>query len=120
MNTLLFGVTLSALFSVTSLIVVLVRVSPLLSPSQALPAFFLSLFLSVSTLSTLGLLALWKTTPVHSWDMGKVMSISLRQGIFIGTGTLTLVLFHLFDLLNWWIAIMIYSVFLLIELALDH
>ena len=118
MSSLLFGIILSALFSVTSLLVVLLRVSPLLSPVQALPAFFLSLFLSISTVTTLLLLAVWKLVPIHSWDTGKLMSLSLRQGILLAT--IILVVFHLLGLLNWWIAVMIYATFLLIELALEH
>ena len=120
MNSLVFGITLAALFSTTSLLVVLLRVSPLLSPTQAVPAFLLSLFLSVCTVSALLLLGLWKLIPIHSWDTGKLTSISLRQGIFLGLGTVILVLFHIFELLTWWIAILIYAVFVLIELALEH
>ena len=120
MSSLLFGIILPALFSVTSLLVVLLRVSPLLSPVQALPAFFLSLFLSISTVTTLLLLAVWKLVPIHSWDTGKLMSISLRQGILLASATIILVVFHLLGLLNWWIAVMIYATFLLIELALEH
>jgi len=120
MNSLLFGVILSALFSTTSLLVVLFRVSPLTAPGQALPAFFLSLFLTISTLGTLAFIGLWKIIPVHTWDTGKLMSISLRQAIFLGIATCVLVLFFLLNLLNWWIGLMIYGVFILIELALEH
>jgi hypothetical protein len=48
------------------------------------------------------------------------MSISLRQGILLASATIILVVFHLLGLLNWWIAVMIYATFLLIELALEH
>ncbi|MDD5624102.1 MAG: hypothetical protein PHI23_05365 [Candidatus Peribacteraceae bacterium] len=119
MNSLLFGLSLSAILSLTSLVIILFRVSPLMAPEQGLPAFFLSLFLSISTLGALLALLLWRFIP-HSWDTGKMMSIALRQGIFLGLGTVLLVLFHLFGLLTWCVAIMIYAVFVLVELALEH
>lgn len=120
MHSLLFGISLSALLSTTSLLIVLLRISPLTAPVQAIPAFFITLFLTVSTVSALLLYNLWKLIPMHAWDMGKLLSISMRQGIFLGTATVMLLLFHLLELLNWWIALMIYGVFLLVELALDH
>ncbi|PIR53159.1 hypothetical protein COU76_02625 [Candidatus Peregrinibacteria bacterium CG10_big_fil_rev_8_21_14_0_10_49_10] len=120
MPNLLFGISLAALFSTTSLLIVLLRVSPLTAPLQAVPAFFVSLFLTVGTLGALLLFGLWKLLPFHTWDMGKMLSISLRQGIFLACATVILVLFHLLQLLNWWIGLMIYGVFFFIELALDH
>ncbi len=120
MNNLLFGISLSALLSVTSLLIVLFRVSPLSAPAQAVPAFFVSMFLSISSVSTLLLLAFWHYIPVHSWDDGKVLSIALRQGIFIGIASILLLLFHVLGLLTWWIGLLIYGVFILVELALEH
>ena len=69
---------------------------------------------------TLGLYLLWKFFPIHAWDEGKILSISLRQGVFIAVATCILILFHLLGILNWWIGVLIYVVFLLIELALQH
>jgi len=120
MNSLLFGISVAALFSTTSLLIVLFRVSPLLAPTQAIFAFFLSVFLSVSTVGTLVFMTIWQRAPHHTWDTGKLTSISFRQGIFLGTATSILLMFHLLGLLNWWITIMIYGVFVLIEMALDH
>lgn len=120
MNTLVFGISLAALLSTTSLLIVLFRVSPLLAPAQAILAFFLSVFLSVTAIGTLLLMALWKYVPTHTWDTGKLTSISLRQGIFLGSATAIALLFHLLQLLNWWIAVLIYGVFILVELALEH
>ncbi len=120
MTSLFFSIAVAALLSVTSLITVIFRASPLLSPGQAIPAFFASVFLSVVTVSTLVLFFLWKWFPLHAWDEGKILGISLRQGTLLGLGTLVLLLFHLLGLLTWWIAILIYLVFLLIELALQH
>lgn len=120
MNTLIFGISLAALLSTTSLLIVLLRVSPLLAPTQAIAAFFLSTFMSVTTVSTLLFMALWRYIPHHTWDTGKLTSISLRQGVFLGTSTAILLLFHLLGLLTWWIGLLIYGVFVLVELALDH
>ncbi len=120
MNSLIFGISLSALLSVTSLIIVLLRVSPLTAPIQAISAFFLSVFLSVTSVSMLLLMLIWKRVPHHTWDTGKLMSISLRQSIFLGSATVIALLFHLLGLLNWWIALMIFIVFILVELALEH
>lgn len=120
MTSLLFGISLAALFSTTSLLIVLFRVSPLLAPTQALMAFFISVFMSVTTVATLAFIGIWNYVPHHTWDTGTITSISLRQGIFLGSATTILLLFHLLGLLTWWIGLMIYGVFVLIELAMDH
>jgi Ca2+/Na+ antiporter len=120
MTSLLFSIILAALLSATSLIAVLLRVSPLTSPGQAIPSFFASLLLTVTTIGTLLFFAFWRFFPLHAWDEGKILGISLRQGIFLGVATTVFVLFHLLGLLTWWIGVLIYLVFILIELALQH
>ena len=120
MTSLLFSIIAAALLSTTSLLVVLFRASPLLSPMQALPTFFISVFLAVSSLTTLALYALWKHVPLHAWDDGKILGIALRQGVLIGLATVIMFAFLLLGLLTWWIVIMIYAMFLLVELALQH
>ncbi|MDD4319533.1 MAG: hypothetical protein PHW10_04400 [Candidatus Peribacteraceae bacterium] len=119
MNSLLFSITLSALLSTTSLLVVLFRVSPLTAPAQAIPAFFFSLFLSVSSVGALAFFLLWRFLPFHTWDMGKVIGISLRQGLFLGCAVLITLVFQLLGLLAWWILPLIILMFVLVELALD-
>lgn len=120
MTTLFYSIIVAALLSVTSLVAVLLRVSPLTSPGQALPAFFASVFLSITSIMTLLLYALWKWFPLHAWDEGKILSIALRQGIFIGLSTVFILLFHLLGILTWWIAALIILVFVLIEIALQY
>ena len=120
MTSLLTGIIVAAMLSATSLLVVLFRVSPLTAPAQAVPAFFLSVFLTVASVATLLLYPLWKWFPVHAWDEGKILSIALRQGIFLGLGTVVLLVFHLLGVLTWWIGILIYVVFVFIELAVQH
>lgn len=119
MSSLLFGITVSALLSSTSLLIVLFRVSPLSAPGYALPAFFLSLFLSLSSVATLLFYALWRVVPLHAWDSGKLLGIAVRQAVFLALGTVLLVVLHLLGVLTWWIALLVYSVFVLVELALD-
>ncbi len=120
MTSLLFGLSLASLLSITSLVIILIRVSPLTAPAQAIPAFFLSLFLSISTAGALIFLMIWKWLPTHNWDSGRVMSVALREGVFLAFAVVILVIFHLLELLTWWIAILIFAVFGLIELALDQ
>lgn len=119
MTSLLFGISLSALLSVTSLLVVLFRVSPLSSPAYALPAFFISVLLSVSSLGALAFYGLWTILPIHAWDSAKLLAVSLRQGILLGCTVVLILLFHLLQILTWWIALLLIAVFVLIELALN-
>jgi hypothetical protein len=118
MNSLVFGVAISALLSITSMIIVLLRVSPLTAPLQALTAFFVSMFLSITSVSMLLFLFAWKRIPHHAWDTATLVSVSMRQAIFLGLAVVIAVLFHLLGLLTWWVAIMIFAVFVFIEMAL--
>ena len=118
MTNLLYSIIVAALLSTTSLLAILFRVSPLSLPSQAVTAFFVSLFLTVSSIATLLFAAFWKWFPVHAWDEGKTLSVSLRQGLFLGAAVSILLAFHLLSLLTWWIAILILLVFILVEAAL--
>lgn len=118
MSTLLTSIVAAALLSTTSLLTVLLRVSPISAPEQALPVFFLSIFLSVSSVATLLLAGMWRLLPLHTWDFGKLLSVSLREGLFIGTAVVIILLFHLLTILTWWVAILVLLVFLLVELAL--
>ncbi len=120
MSSLPFGIALSAALSVTSLLIVLLRVSPLTAPAQALPAFFVSSFLAVTTGGALLLILLWRVLPIHLWDTGKITAIGLRQGLLLGLATTVVLLFLVLRLLNWWITLLIFGVFLLIELACRH
>lgn len=120
MTSLLFGLSLASLLSVTSLLVIYFRVSPLTAPNQAIPAFYLSFFLTIATVGSLLFMLLWKMLPVHSWDTGKIVSISLRQGIFLGLASVLIVLFFTLELLTWWIAGLIGLIFVLVEVALEQ
>ncbi len=119
MTSLLFGISISALLSFTSLLVVLHRVSPLESPNQAIPAFLISLFLTVGTVMTLVFYAIWSHFPIHSWDAGKLLSISLRQGILVGIAVISIILFSILGLFTWWISLMVVAICVLIEMALN-
>lgn len=119
MSSLVFGLIVSALLSTTSLLVVLFRVSPLTSPGYAFPAFLAALFLSVSSIGALFFRTLWKYVPIHTWDAGKILGISVRQGVLLGFGVTAILLFHLLGALTWWIGALICFVFVLVEVALN-
>lgn len=118
MNSLLFRITLAGLLSIASLLVILFRVSPLASPAIALPFFSLTLFLSVATVGSLILYGIWELIPIEGMDAGRKLSISLREGIFLGLATLCVLVFHILTILTWWIGLLIYVVFMLVEAAL--
>ncbi|MBI1934490.1 hypothetical protein HYS30_02370 [Candidatus Peregrinibacteria bacterium] len=118
MTSLLFSLSLSALLSVTSLLVILFRVSPLQAPLQALPAFFLSLLLSVSSISMLLAYLLWKRFGPAAKSDGIVFRIAFREGIFLALFTILLLSLLLFQILTWWIALLVLTMFVLVEVAL--
>ncbi|MBI3336186.1 hypothetical protein HYZ98_01305 [Candidatus Peregrinibacteria bacterium] len=118
MPSLLLTLLVASLVSIVSFLTVLFRISPLLTPYQAIPAFLVSLFLASSSTGTLLLSLLWKALPVHTWDEGRILSISLRQGLLLASAISIVALFQILQLLTWWSAILIVIVFLLIELAL--
>ncbi|MBM3228172.1 hypothetical protein FJZ27_04945 [Candidatus Peribacteria bacterium] len=120
MSSLPFGLAISAALSVTSLLIVLFRVSPLTAPLQAIPALFVSAFLSATTVGALVSIGIWRLIPIHDWDRGRITAIGLRQGLLLGLATTVTLLFLVLRLLNWWIAILIFGVFALIELSSKH
>ena len=119
MTSLLFGISTAALLSLTSLLVILFRASPLTAPLYAITAFLGSVFLTVATVGTLLLYAIWKWLPFHTWDTGKLLSISLRQGILLAIAITLMFLFLSLQILTWWVGGMIIGVFLLVELAIN-
>ncbi len=119
MTPLLLRIGTAFLLALASLIVILFRVSPLSSPALAVPFFFLTLFLTVASGMTLLLYAIWRRLSVEGMDAGKKMSVSLREGLFIAAATILLFLFQVLGILTWWIGIMIFLVFGLIEMALN-
>ncbi len=118
MLSILLRIGAAALLSIASLLVVLLRVSPLSSPGLALPLLFITLFLSTSSVSTLGAFAAWGSVSIEGMDAGKKITVSLREGIFIGCATLLLLLFQILGILTWWVGALIYMVFFLVELAM--
>jgi hypothetical protein len=119
MTPILLRIGAAAFLSVTSLFVVLMRVSPLTSPGIALPLFFITIFLAASSLTTLGLYGLWCSVSIEEMDAGRKITVALREGLFFGGATILLLLFQILGILNWWVAVLIYAVFLFIELALQ-
>lgn len=98
--------------------IIIFRVSPLLAPGIAIPFFFLTLFLTVATTSSLLFYAAWGSVSVEGMDAGRKLTISLREGVLLSFATIFLVLFQLLGLATWWTVVLIYAVFLFVELAL--
>ncbi len=118
MTSLLFSLWLSALLSVTSLLVILFRVSPLQAPLQALPAFFLSILLAVSSLGMLVAYLLWKRFGTAAKSDAIIFRIAFREGVFLALSVLVLLSLLLLEILTWWIVLLVLSVFVLVEVAL--
>jgi len=118
MTPLLLRIGIAGFLSLSSLVVVLFRVSPLTSPGLAIPFFMLTLFLAASCFLTLGFYFLWKGLPMEGMDAGRRMSVALREGIFFGSATILLFLFLILGILTWWIGLLIYAVFVFVEMAL--
>ena len=106
--------------SASSLLLILLRVSPLTVPEIALPLFFLSFFIALSSLCAF-LIAIARVmiTRKPFVSSGYVVS-SLRQGMFIGAASSIVIFLHLLQILNWWIAVLIYAVFVLVEMAVGR
>lgn len=118
MSSLVLTLFIASLVSITSFLTVLLRISPLTTPFQAIPAFLISLFLATGTTGTCLLAIFWKNIPIHTWNEGQILSISLRQGLLLAAAVTSMAFFQILELLSWWTAILILMVFLLIELAL--
>lgn len=118
MTSILARIAIAALLSLTSLIVIVFRVSPLSAPGLAVPFFFLTLFLTVATFGTLIFYVVWSRLSMEGMDAGRKLSISLREGLMLAGATVLLFLFLLLGILTWWIGLLIYLIFFLIEMAL--
>ena len=129
MTSPLASILVALLLSLSSLLIVFMRVSPLLSPEFALPFFFASVLIAVSSLLTL-LLALAKSLlqkPPEGAEHGghfflsrAVLKSSLRQGVLFGFATCVVLFLFLLHILNWWIMLLVYAVFILIEMAVGR
>jgi hypothetical protein len=118
MRPLLLRITIAALLSVSSLLVILFRVSPLTAPGIALPFFFLTVALSTASVATLLFYAFWASVSLEGLDAGRKITIALREGIFAACAVTLIFGFLMLGILTWWIGVLIAMVFVLIELAL--
>ncbi len=118
MISILVRIAVAAILSLTSLVVILFRVSPLSAPAIAVPFFFLTIFLAVASFGTLVCYALWSRISMEGMDSGRRLSVSLREGLLLSAATILLLLFLLLGILTWWIGLLIYIIFFLIEMAL--
>ncbi|MBT3834706.1 hypothetical protein HOF56_00495 [Candidatus Peribacteria bacterium] len=126
MYSVLIGIATAFLLGISSLVVVIFRVSPLTSSEFALPFFFLSLIISISSFFALSISLVQVFINKHLLHKGhsgkfrRIISSSMRQGAFISIATCFVILLHLLHILNWWIAVLIYLVFALIEIAISR
>jgi len=118
MTSILVRIAAAALLSLSSLFVILFRVSPLAAPAVAVPFFFLTVFLSVASVMTLLCYAIWSRVSAEGMDAGKKLSLSLREGLFFAAATVLVFLFLILQILTWWVGILIYCSFILLEMAL--
>ena len=116
----LTGIALAFFLSLSSLAVVILRVSPLSSPEFALPFFFLSIFIAVASCTALVLLIIKDLLNNQPLRSRQFVGSSLRQGILVAAGTCLVILLHLLNILNWWIALLTYAVFVLVEMAVSR
>jgi hypothetical protein len=79
MTSLLFRISLSAVLSIASLLVIIYRVSPITSPGLAVPFFFLTLFLSLASTVALLSYAAWVLLPVETLDAGKKLTKLVKK-----------------------------------------
>jgi len=119
MTSLLLRIAIAGFLSLASLVVILFRVSPLTAPGLALPFFLLTIFLSASSFAALAFYFIWRNLSVEGMDSGRRMSIALREGLFFGSATVLLFIFLILGILKWWIGLLIYTVFIFIEMALN-
>lgn len=118
MTSVLARIGAAALLSLSALVVILFRVSPLVAPGVAVPSFFLSLFLASASIASLICYFIWSRLSIEGMDAGRKLSVSLREGLFFALATVLLFLFLILEILTWWIGALIYLVFCLIEMAL--
>jgi len=116
----LASIILALLLGASSLLLVVYRVSPLTAPEFALPFFFLSILVLTSAFGAL-VFSLTKSFLAHQPLRSRAfINSSLRQGIFLGVATCIVLFLHLLHILNWWIAALIYAVFVLVEMAVGR
>lgn len=130
MTSALAGIALALFLSLSSLAVVLLRVSPLTAQQFALPFSFLSTFIALTSLAALLLSLIKGMMILRPWSTAsesqpplktkKIVGSSLRQGVFFAFASSIVLFLWLLRILNWWIAVLIYMVFLLIEMAVNR
>ncbi|MDD5055676.1 MAG: hypothetical protein PHZ00_05420 [Candidatus Peribacteraceae bacterium] len=118
MTLILLRIATAGILAILSLMIILFRVSPFSASSVALPFFFLTLFLAIASFGSLIAFSVWSRLPVEGMDVGKKLSVSLREGIFLSVASVLLVLLQILDVYTWWIGVLVYLIFVLVEGAL--
>ena len=130
MTSALSGIALAFFLSLSSLVIVILRVSPLTAPQYALAFFFLSLFIAIAScvalllvlIKSFAILRPWSgtTEAIPALKTKRIIGGSLRQGIFFSLASTLVIFLWLLRIVNWWIAVLIYVAFVLIEMAVNR
>lgn len=114
-NRYVFVLFVAALVSLVSLFIVLTRLDPFADERLALILFFVSLFLSSS--SVLSLLGYAIRVFFYSDELFlNHFNVSLRQGIILGLCVSALMGFQILRTLTWWNGLLIVVISFLVEI----
>lgn len=94
--------------------VVLNNTSPFVSPTIALPLFYLTSFFVVG-LTLAAFTSLIRVAFMPKQTVASHINTALRQGAIFGAATLCIILFQQFRLMTSWTAVMIIAIGILIE-----
>lgn len=114
-NRYVFIIFIAALASVSSLYIVLTRLDPFVDETLAVALFFVSLFFSVSALSTLAGYAIRIVFYSNELFLNH-FNVSLRQGLILGFCICALMGFQVLGTLTWWNGLIIVIISFLVEL----
>jgi len=114
-NRYVLFLTIALLVSVASLALVLMRLDPFVDGQLAITLFFVSLFFAISSLTSLvGYII--RVTLYRSELFLNHFNVSLRQGVVISIGIISLLGLQAIKTLTWWNGIMIVAICFMLEL----
>jgi hypothetical protein len=114
-NRYILFVILAFLSGVTSLYIVMTRLHPVLTPALALALFFVSLFLASSAFFVI--VSYYIRVTLYRYELFlNHFNVSLRQGLILGFAVCALTGLQILRTLNWWNALILLLLSLLLEL----
>ncbi len=111
----LWGMRLSTLIALFSLILVILYVDPYKDVYLAQILFFVCLFFSASGMATLALFWLRRRT-LNNEAVLEMVGISFREGIIIAATVCVSLFLHSIQMLTWWMFFVVLAASLLAEL----